>query len=261
MGRCPGTCVPAGRAATSLVRVISAVAFCPQAPVLVPDVAGGAAAELADLRAACRVAIRCLAGPGRELLVLGGGSGRSDVFHEPTTRGSFAGFGLDLEVPLGSDDPGPTELPPSLTVGAWLLRDALGPDCGAAGVEIDGVFLAEEQWDGRFGDDLAVLVLGDGTARRTVKAPGYLDERAAAYDETVAAALRSGDPAALTALDPVLGAELLAAGVPAWRRAGALLADPLLGARAAGSRWRAELLHESDPFGVDYVVASWTRDD
>ena len=243
--------------------MISAVAFCPQAPVLVPAVAQGAAAELAGLRAACRVAIRRLAAPGRQLVVLGAGGGGRDVFHGPGARGSFAGFGLDLEVPLGVDGPGPAELPPSLTVAAWLLQDALGPNTGAVAVGIDGVFHAGE-WADRFGDDLALLVLGDGSARRTVKAPGYFDERAAAYDETVAAALRSGDPAALTALDHVLGAELLAAGVPVWRRAGELLSEAPLSevpprtAQPAGARWRAELLHESDPFGVEYLVASWT---
>jgi hypothetical protein len=248
MGRCPGTCVPAGRAATSLVRVISAVAFCPQAPVLVPEVAGGAAPELDDLRRACRTAVRGLAAPGRQLVVLGAGD--RDVVHAPTTRGSFAGFGLGLEVALGSDDPGPTGLPPALTVGAWLLRDALGPNCGAVGVEVADPFDAEP-WDEAFGGDLGVLVMGDGSARRSLKAPGYLDDRAAAYDDTITGALRSGDPAALTALDPVLGAELLAAGVLAWRRVGELL---------RGTGWRAELLHESDPFGVDYVVATWTSD-
>ena len=248
-----------GRVATSLANVISAVAFCPQAPVLVTDLAGGAAGELDDLRAACRTAIGRLAAPGRQLVVLGGGGGGRDASYGSTTRGSLAGFGLDLEVPLGSDEPGPVELPPSLTVGAWLLRDALGANCGAVGMKTDGSFPVEHRWDEQFvGGDVALLVMGDGTARRTVKAPGYLDDRAAGFDEAIAAALRSGDPAALAELDPVLGAELLAAGLPAWRRAGELLGDPLLGRPPAGDGWRAELLYESDPYGVDYVVAVWT---
>lgn len=249
MRRCRGTCVPVGRAATSLVEVISAVAFCPQTPVLVPDVAGRAAPELDDLRAACRTAIRRLAAPGRQLVVLG--QGARDAVHTSTTRGSFAGFGLGLELPLGSDEPGPTGLPPALTVGAWLLRDALGPNCGARGVEVAAPSDTDDDRDPEFGGDTGILVMGDGSARRSRKAPGYLDERAAAYDQAIAVALRSGDPATLTALDPVLGADLLAAGVPVWRRAGELL---------RGTQWRAELLHESDPFGVDYLVATWTRD-
>ena len=220
--------------------MISAVAFCPQAPVLVPDLAQGAAGELDDVRGACRTAIRRLAAPGRQLVVLG--AGPRDARYGPASRGSFAGFGLDLEVPLGSEEPGPVELPASLAVGAWLLRDSLGPNCGAVGVSTAGS--APE-----LADDVGLLVLGDGTARRTVKAPGYLDERAAPYDETIAAALRSGDPAALRALDADLGASLLAAGVPAWRRAGELL---------GGAGWQADLLYDDAPYGVGYLVASWT---
>ena len=221
--------------------MISAVAFCPQAPVLVPDVARGAAAELDGLRAACRTAIGRLAAPGRQLVLLSGGE--RAAAHGPTSRGSFAGFGLDLEVPLGSDEPGPTDLPPSLAVGAWLLRDALGPDCGAVGYEVSS---------GRTPDvdgDVGLLVVGDGSARRSIKAPGYLDGRAAHYDDTITAALADGDPGALSALDPHLGAALLAAGVPAWRGVGELL---------AGTSWQAEVLYDDAPYGVGYVVASWT---
>ncbi len=222
--------------------MISAVAFCPQAPVLVPDVARGAAAELDVLRAACRTAIGRLAAPGRQLVLLGGGE--RAAAHGPTSRGSFAGFGLDLEVALGSDEPGPTDLPPSLAVGAWLLRDALGPDCGAVGWTIAGGIAVDPPRD-----EVGLLVVGDGTARRSVRAPGYLDGRAAHYDDTIAAALAGGDPAALSALDPHLGAALLAAGVPAWRGVGELL---------AGTSWQAEVLYDDAPYGVGYLVASWT---
>ncbi len=37
-----------------------------------------------------------------------------------------------------------------------------------------------------------VLVVGNGSAKRTEKAPGHLDARAHAFDETLGAALRSG---------------------------------------------------------------------
>ena len=58
--------------------------------------------------------------------------------------------------------------------------------------------------------------MGDGSARRSVSAPGYLDERAAPFDESVARAVRDGEPAALAALDPELAAELMADGRAAW---------------------------------------------
>ena len=84
-------------------------------------------------------------------------------------------------------------------------------------------------------DDLpgpvAVLAVGDGSARRTVKAPGYLDAAAEPFDAAVAAALATGDADALAALDAAEGARLLAAGVPTWRAVGA-------GARRAAGRPR-----------------------
>ena len=65
----------------------------------------------------------------------------------------------------------------------------------------------------------------------------------------MATALGAGDAAALRELDPALGVELLAAGVPVWRVAGHA---------AAGLDPAAELLHDSAPYGVGYLVATWT---
>jgi hypothetical protein len=60
--------------------------------------------------------------------------------------------------------------------------------------------------------------------------------------------LRTGDAAALEALDPDLGAQLLSAGVPAWRTAGRLL---------EGAPYSARLRYYDDPYGVAYFVATW----
>ncbi len=97
---------------------------------------------------------------------------------------------------------------------------------------------------------VALLVAGDGSARTEERAPGWLDPRAAAWDERCAQALATGDPSALTALEPDLGAALLTAGLPAWH---------VLGAAAAGATWDAALLARSAPFGVSYLVAGWVR--
>jgi argininosuccinate lyase len=96
---------------------------------------------------------------------------------------------------------------------------------------------------------LGLLVVGDGSARRSAQAPGYVDPRAAGFDAAVAAALATGDAAALRDLDPARGAELLAGGVPAWRVAGHA---------AAGVEFDAELLRDEAPYGVGYLVAAWT---
>jgi hypothetical protein len=96
-----------------------------------------------------------------------------------------------------------------------------------------------------------LLVMGDGSARRSTSAPGYLDDRAGAFDRATVDALASGDPARLR-LDVALGADLLAAGPPAWNAAAGLL-----GTR----RYAAEILYDDAPYGVGYFVAVWSARD
>ena len=225
--------------------MISAVAFCPHPPLLVPQVAHGAAAELDGLRAACRIAIKRVANTASQLVVIG--SGERAARYGPCVRGSLAGYGVAIEIPLGSDEPGPVELPLSLTIGAWLLRDALGPQCGAVGYSISTRSPQPPVLDG---PPVALLVMGDGSARRSTTAPGYLDERAADFDAGIVAALESGRGDALQ-VDAWLADQLLAAGAPAWTAAGRLL---------CGRSFDAELLYDEAPYGVGYFVAVWTAD-
>jgi hypothetical protein len=96
---------------------------------------------------------------------------------------------------------------------------------------------------------VALLVMGDGTACRTLKAPGYLDKRAEPFDAAVAAALAAADTGALAALDPVLARELKAAGRAPWQ---------VLAGAAGNGGLAGTLLHESVPYGVAYFVATWT---
>lgn len=103
-----------------------------------------------------------------------------------------------------------------------------------------------------------LLVVADGSARRTEKAPGHLDERAASVDDAIVAAIRdSGDRGLerLLDLDVELCADLLVAGrAPLQVLAAAVGASavPAVGERAA---YRVEHVEVSDPFGVLYVVA------
>jgi hypothetical protein len=90
--------------------------------------------------------------------------------------------------------------------------------------------------------------MGDGSARRTLKAPGYLDDAAGPFDAAVAAALAAGDAAALARLDLAEGERLLAAGAPSWRAVGAAL---------SGRTFTARLHYDDAPFGVGYLVADW----
>jgi hypothetical protein len=98
----------------------------------------------------------------------------------------------------------------------------------------------------------ALLVLGDGSARRSAAAPGYLDERGEPFDTAVEQAFRDGDLSALAALDQNLARDLLAAGRPAWQvLAGALTPEP-----AAPARPRTRILYSDAPLGVAYLVAT-----
>jgi hypothetical protein len=90
--------------------------------------------------------------------------------------------------------------------------------------------------------------MGDGSARHDEKAPGYIDDRAPGWDESVHAALAAGDAEALLQLDPGLADELLSAGRPAWQVLAGAAAD------TAVDTANASLFV---PFGVGYHVALW----
>jgi len=246
--------------------MLVAAAVCPCPPLLVPEVAAGAAPELDALRAACADAVGVLAASRPERLVVIGPAERPGrgVF-PPGAVGSFRPFGVAVDVTLGSaqepaDDAGGSDagtdqvppLPPSLAVGARLLRGWSAAPVEGLGV---GEQLEQEQCAvaGRAvagsANRVALLVMGDGSACRTVKAPGYLDERAEAFDAMVAVALGSADTDKLAALDPKLAQELLAAGRAPWQ---------VLAGAGQGAGLKGALLHDSAPYGVGYFVATWT---
>jgi hypothetical protein len=235
--------------------VLVAAAVCPHPPLLVPQAASGAAAEMDDVRAACDTAVRALASGRPDLIVVAGGVDAGQAEFGGEAAGSLAGFGIDW-----STGDGPPVLPLSLTIGRWLLeRNGLLPAAPArasAAVLLRAVpFGAPPAACLALGEDLAgrarrvaMLVMGDGSARRSTKAPGYLDSRAQRYDADVAAALASADPGQLARLDPALAADLLVAGRAAWQ---------VLAGAAAGSQFRGQLHRVAAPYGVGYFVASW----
>src|SRR3954469_105206 len=92
-------------------------AVCPQPPLLVPEVAAGAAHELDELRAACDEAIRRLAAAQPTAIAVVGRAPTAGIVRGEA--GSFAGFGVPLVVGHGE----PT-LPLAHTIGCWLLDHA-----------------------------------------------------------------------------------------------------------------------------------------
>jgi hypothetical protein len=237
------TAAPGGRPAEAR-RTALAVAFCPTPPLLLPEVEGRPDADTTALRRACAEALTAMLAVRPEVVVVvGDGAGPGERFGAGDA-GDLRGFGLDLRHPFeGRVRPGGRRVPLPHTLGARLLDDA-GYAGGRVGVGPGDLADLLRDLPGPVG----VLVMGDGSARRTVKAPGYLDEAATPFDAAVARALAGGDAAALAGLDPAEGERLLAAGVPVWRALGAALAGRTIAGR----------LHlDAAPFGVGYLVADW----
>ncbi|MBZ4323029.1 hypothetical protein JNW98_27260, partial [Streptomyces sp. SCA2-4] len=103
--------------------MLVAAAVCPCPPLLVPEVAAGAAPELDPLRAACLDAVAVLAAARPDRLVVVGPAAEAGAgTHPEGARGSFRGFGVPLDVRLGAGDADGRPLPLSLAVAAWLLE-------------------------------------------------------------------------------------------------------------------------------------------
>ncbi len=120
-------------------------------------------------------------------------------------------------------------LGPRVRVVASAATGGSGARVGAALVAAVGASVVESEETG-------VLVVGNGSATRTEKAPGHLDERAGAFDD----ALRLS----FDGIDPVLAEEL-------WADTACLAGLPPL------SLPTAEVLYDDAPFGVQYWVAVW----
>ena len=209
--------------------MVGAVVFVPSPPFLLAALGGG----LADLRASCREAVTALDGCGEVVVVATGPvDGWATGPIDATPYGAPGAAAVDA-LPLG------------LAVGATLLGDREFRLCAVAAGELPDL-----------PGDVGLLVVGDGPARRSEKAPGHLDPRSRDLDEVVERALLAGDPEQLLAVDPGLAAELLMAGLPVWRA----VARALLRDRPGPDAWTTRLLSSTAPYGVAYLVATWQRD-
>lgn len=237
--------------------MITAAALCPSPPLLHPALTGREAV-LPELRAACSQAVSWLLrdDPG-EIVVVGPAAATAEW--DAASRLDAAAFaplpGRTDPASAAAAEPGCAgarlrSLPLSLGLGAMLLDQAgydgrrrllaTGQDEPASACAGLGASLSSAP--GR----MALLVMGDGSARRSLKAPGYLDPRAAAFDAEVEQAVRTGDLGALLRLDQALARDLMATGRPAWQVLAGAMGElaPV-----------AEMLYRGDPFGVAYLVA------
>ncbi|WP_155355109.1 hypothetical protein [Acrocarpospora macrocephala] len=93
---------------------------------------------------------------------------------------------------------------------------------------------------------VGLLVMADGTARRTLKAPGYLDERAVPFDAEIQRAVSTGDLTALHGLDQTLARELMVTGWSALQ---------VLAGTFCDREPDTKVLYADASFGVGYLVA------
>jgi hypothetical protein len=233
--------------------MIVAAALCPAPPLLVRQLTG-AQQVAADLRDACLASVAELMAAAPGLVAVVGPAASTGTWGSPAAF-DLARYAPGPVLPNGQGPAGavagPASLPSALGVGSWLLAEAgssaprflqsVGADeppsrCAAIGA---GLSDAHER--------VALLVMADGSARRGLTAPGYLDERSAGFDAGVENAVRGGRLDALLAIDPLLARELMATGRPAWQ---------VLAGALAGHKVSSEVRYCDDPFGVAYLVAS-----
>jgi hypothetical protein len=290
--------------------VIVAAALCASPPLLHPALTGREAV-LPELRSACAEAVARLLGEGPEMIVVVGpapATGEWDAAGQFDTAAfapgaAVSGPAVSGPAVSGAAVSGPAvsgsaatggggALPLSLGLGAMLLDQggyrglrrlfAVGPDAPTGACAALGAELAAGA--GR----TALLVMGDGSARRSLKAPGHLDPRAEPFDADVEQAVRAGRLGALLELDEVLARDLMATGRPAWQvLAGAMPngagpngagpngagpngagpngtgadgtevdgAGPDGATSTVDGALMTEVLYCDDPFGVAYLVA------
>jgi hypothetical protein len=276
--------------------VLVAAAVCPHPPLLVPAAMGAAGdsshgddSRISELRAACAAAVAGLAAARPGLMVIVGGADQTAAY-EGSAAGSLRDFGIPFST--GSGEP---VLPLSLTVGAWLVRRfaAMGADdtgprprrpplplplplsalpsspwrmrlqavaadmpaaaCLRLGAELAGL-----------APRVALLAMGDASARKAAGVHGTADPAAERYDAEVSAAFAAADPGALARLDAALDSELKVAGRAAWQvlagaATGAAAGVGAEAAGAAGGRLRGQVRFAAAPLDVTYLVASWAN--
>jgi hypothetical protein len=222
--------------------MLTSAALCPSTPLLVPEL-GGRHPALPELRRAVDDAVATMLDAGPDLVAVVGAA--------PVTATWPVDAAVDFGPFRGEATADGDALPLPLALGATLLRDAghaggtrfqgVAPDappdaCAGLGRELAAA-----------AGTVALLVVGDGSARRSLTAPGWFDGRAAPFDAATERAVRGGDLRALLAVDPDLATALQAGGRPGWQ---------VLAGAADGLSSRSRVGYADAPLGVGYLVAA-----
>jgi len=226
--------------------VLSAISIIPSAPVLVPELAGAAADEVAELRAAMIAAVSAL--PPRWVAV---GVGATDGVVAPDAVGTFAGFGADLTVRLSPQAGGePIDMPLCALIAGWIRAQAR-PDAQAevrvyaahhdalTALELGRQLRSEiDQAD----EPTGVLIVADGANTLTPAAPGGHRPDDVEVQRTLDDALACGDVSALTRLPEQVGGRV---------------AFGVLAGLAGPAPRSAKELYRAAPYGVGYFAGIW----
>jgi hypothetical protein len=226
--------------------VLSAISIIPSAPVLVPELAGAAADEVAELRAAMVAAAAAL--PARWVAV---GVGDAVGVFGPDSVGTFAGYGADVRVRLSPGATGqPTALPLCVLIAGWI-REQAQPDAvaearvyaaghdTASAVEVGRRLRAEI--DGA-DEPIGVLIVADGANTLTPAAPGGHRPDDVEVQDALDDALAGGDLAALTQLPQQVGGRV---------------AFSVLAGLAQPVPRSVKELYRAAPYGVGYFAGVW----
>lgn len=229
--------------------MLSAIAIVPSTPLLVPELAGAVAAELADLATAVLAGAARL--PPRWVVI---GTADTDDVLGPDGIGSFGGYGADVRVRLSGRPAGPADvvadLPLCALIAGWL-RGRVRPEADAqvrvyrGDHDVDTALNMGRRLRAeidRASDPLGVLVVADGANTLTAGAPGAFDPASPDAQRALDDALASGDTAALGGLpEQILGRVAF---------------QVLAGLTEPGPR-SAKELYRGAPYGVGYFAGAW----
>ena len=250
VGRILGSSVSA-----SVAHVLVAAAFVPGAPVLVPELSGPALSEVAPVRAAAfdvcgRLAEMC----SRWVLV-----GAGDPRRETSSRGTLAGFGVDVAVEfVPSEEPADAGMPTTVLIGGWLRAETtphvaltveiVDPTAPASSCLRQGSELRSRLSSAS--EPVGLLVVADGATTLTEKSPGGHKRGAIEFQRVIDGALAEADHNTISRLDESLCTEFGVEGRAAWQLASGAF---------AGEALTSEIRYAGAPFGVGYTVAWWSR--
>ena len=213
---------------------------------MLPELASGSAAELAELRGAVLTAAASL--PDRWIAI---GVGQNDVVVGHERVGTFGGYGVDVRITL-SPEPAeePAQMPLCALIAGWI-RGQAKPEARAevrvyaTDDDVDAAVARGRRLRAEIdeaGDPVGVLVVADGANTLTPSAPGGYEPDSIAMQAALDDALAAGDAAALTRLPHTI--------------VGRVAYQVLAGLAEPGPR-AAKELYRGAPYGVGYFAGVW----